>query len=235
MLFFSKRNFLIVGFLLLTISSVPAQRTVNFEVLSGPVYNFPSRLIIIQEGYPTIKHNAQYISKPFKLPPYYDFRLSLWHKDSSAWGLKFTHHKLYLKNTTPEIYRFEITHGYNIFSITRIWKRLGFTWNTAVGAIVANPESEIHGQHFQGGGLFNRGYYLGGIVGEAAVGRQFKITRDWYLSGEVRLTGAWAKVKIGSGHAEVPNVALHFLIGMGYRLFTVHQGKWHWGAKSSEY
>jgi len=207
-----------------------AQRTVNFEVLSGPVYNFPSKLIVVQDGFETIKHDAYYISKPFKLPPYYDFRLSLWHKDSSAWGLKFTHHKLYLTNSTPAIWHFEITHGYNIFSITRIWKRKEFTLNTAFGAIIANPQSTIRGMYFQGGGFLNRGYYLSGIVGEAAVGKRLKITKNWYLSGEIRFTAAWAKVKINSGYAEVPNAAIHFLVGTGYHLFSVDKKKWYWGA-----
>ncbi len=231
MIFFMKKLSWCL-FLLPGLFTIPAyaQRTVNFEVLSGPVYNFPSPLLIEQNGYEAIRLKAQYTSKPFKLPPYYDFRLSLWYKDSSAWGIKFTHHKLYLKNTTPEVERFEITHGYNIISATRIWKRLGFTWNTALGVVVANPESKIRGQDFQGGGLFNRGYYFSGMVGEAAVGRHFNITRDWYLSGEIRLTAAWVKVKISNGHAEVPNVACHFLVGTGYRLFTRHEKKWRWGA-----
>jgi hypothetical protein len=230
MIFFHKRNLFMIGFLIIIITETVAQKTINFEVLTGPVYNFPSKLIITQKEYQTIRHNAEYVSKPFHLPPYYDLRLSLWYKDSSAWGLKFTHHKIYLKNTTPEISRFEITHGYNILSITRIWKRLGFTWNTALGSIVANPESEIRGQHFHGGGLFNRGYYFAGIVGEGAVGRQFKITPNWYFSGEVRLTAAWAKVKVSNGYAEVPNLAVHFLVGTGYRIFTRQDKKWNWGA-----
>lgn len=200
--------------------SAIAQKSIHFEVLSGPVYNFPSKLIIRQEGHDVYRMNARYISKPFKLPPYYDFRLSLWSKDSSAWGLKFTHHKLYLSNPNDVVKHFEITHGYNILSATRIWKRLGFTWNTALGVVIANPENTVRDKNFQGGGLFNDGYYLAGVVGETAIGRQLKITRNWYFSGEARLTVAWAKAKIADGYAEVPNVAIHFLVGTGYRLFT---------------
>ncbi len=188
-----------------------AQHTLNFELLTGPVYNFPTKLIIHQEGYETIRHSGRYVSKPFKLPPYYDIRISLWHKDSSAWGLKFTHHK---------IQQFEITHGYNILSLTRIWKRKGFTWNTALGVVLANPESVVRGQHFQGGGLFDDGYYFAGAVAEAAVGKHFNITRNWYLSAEIRLTAAWARVHVNDGYADVPNVATHLLFGTGYRIFT---------------
>ncbi len=224
------RFLLIISSLACSNKIIQAQRTLNFEVLSGPVYNFPSKLIIQQKGYETIRLNARYRSEPFQLPPYYDLRLSLWHKDSSAWGLKFTHHKLILNNTTPEIQHFEITHGYNIISLTRIWKRKGFTWNVALGAIVGNPQSTIRNQSFHGGGLFNNGYYLSGVVGEAAVGRRFIITRDWYIAGEVRLTAAWAKVKISNGYAEVPNAAVHFLFGTGYYLFTRENKKWNWGA-----
>ena len=97
------------------------QRSIRFEVLSGPVYNFTSPLIIRQTGYPTLRIKARYRSEPFQLPPYYDFRLTLWKNDSSAWGLKFTHHKLILDNLSPpDINNFEITHGYNICSVTRM-------------------------------------------------------------------------------------------------------------------
>lgn len=206
-----------------------SQHTIRFEVLSGVVYNFRSPLIIQQEGYETLRHNARYRSEPFRLPPYYDFRLSLWKRDSAAWGLKFTHHKLILDNPGGIIQHFEITHGYNILSITRMWKRKGFIFNTALGAIVANPQSTIRGMYFHGGGLFNNGYYLSGAVGELAAAKHLKITRDWYLSGEVRFTAAWARVKIYGGYAVVPNTAIHFLIGTGYNLATRQNKKWNFG------
>lgn len=210
-------------------SQLHAQHSLRFEVLSGVVYNFPSRLIIHQEGYETIRMTARYRSEPFRLPPYYDFRLSLWKADSSAWGLKFTHHKLILDNPGGVIHHFEITHGYNIFSLTRLWKRRGFIFNVSMGAIVANPQSTIRGLYFQGGGLFNNGYYLSGAVGEAAIGRNLKIIRDWYLTGEIRATAAWARVKVHSGYADVPNTAIHFLIGTGYTFASKTDRQWKFG------
>lgn len=209
--------------------SSAAQQTLRFEVLSGLVYNFPSPLIIHQDGYETIRIKAKYRSEPFDLPPYYDFRLTLWQRDSAAWGLKFTHHKLILDNPGGDIQHFEITHGYNIFSITRLWKRKGFIFNIAGGAVIANPQSNIRHLYFQGGGLFNNGYYLSGVVGEAAVGKQIRITRDLYLSGEIRFTAAWARVKVNQGHADVPNTAIHFLAGIGYSLASRQHNKWKVG------
>jgi hypothetical protein len=147
--------------------------------------------------------------------------LSLWNENKSAWGIKFTHHKLILDNLTPEIQRFEITHGYNIISATKliVWKN--FIFNAALGAVIANPQSMIRGKYFHGGGLFNNGYYLSGAVAELAAGRQLLLTRNWYLMGEIRLTGAWARVKVSDGYADVPNKAIHFLIGTGYYLFKL--------------
>lgn len=223
-----------VLFFLFFSGSLSAQYTFRFEVLSGVVYNFPSKLIIRQKGYDPIRMTARYRSEPFRLPPYYDFRLSLWERDSSAWGLKFTHHKLILDNPGGAVHHFEITHGYNIFSITRLWKRHGFIFNGSLGAVVANPQSTIRGLYFQGGGMFNNGYYWSGVVVEAAIGRQLKITRDWYLTGEIRATMAWARVKVNSGHADVPNTAIHFLIGTGYGFLSRDHKKWKLGGIREE-
>ena len=111
---------LLGSLVLLFNSEVEPQRTIYVEVLTGRIYNVPSKLIIRQEGYETIRRNAMYSSKSFQLPPYYDFRLSLLRNDSSAFGVKFIHHKRYLTNTTNDSIDFEITHGYTILSLTRI-------------------------------------------------------------------------------------------------------------------
>jgi len=57
-------------------------------------------------------------------------------------------------------------------------KKKRVTFNKALGVVIANPDNTIRGALFQGGGLFNLGYYLSGAVGEAALDRQFKITKN---------------------------------------------------------
>jgi hypothetical protein len=37
------------------------------------------------------------------------------------------------------------------------------------------------------------------------------------LAGELKLTLSWATVPVFEGEADVPNRALHFLAGLGYR------------------
>ena len=44
-------------------------------------------------------------------------------------------------------------------------------------------------------------------------GRLF--TKRWFLNAEVKSTIAYANVKVISGHADVYNVAFHFILGLG--------------------
>jgi hypothetical protein len=51
----------------------------------------------------------------------------------------------------------------------------------------------------------------------AGVGRRWPEAARLSLSGEVRLTLSWVTIPVFEGDADVPNRALHFLLGLGYR------------------
>ena len=118
----------------------------NFEGLIRPVYNIPSALIIQQEGFSDYTMTARYNSKPFKLPPYYDFRLSYWLTDTVSIGLKFTHHKIILENPNEVVPAFSITHGYNLLTVYAARKIVflkGSLLDIGFGAIIGHPEGQI--------------------------------------------------------------------------------------------
>jgi hypothetical protein len=110
----------------------------------GSAYNFKTGLVIKQEEYPDIRFKAKYATKPFATPPYYDFHIVRW-KRTNGWGLKITHHKLYLINNPSEVQRFTITDGFNIFTLTRQWKIAGFIYHIGGGVVITHPESVIRG------------------------------------------------------------------------------------------
>lgn len=92
----------------------------------GAAYNFRTPLHIKQRNAQNIEIDADYRTEPFTPPVYYDIRVSTWQSDR-GWELKFTHHKLILDNTPPEVQRFSITNGYNFLTLNRLWQSKGLT------------------------------------------------------------------------------------------------------------
>jgi len=93
----------------------------NVEFHGGIPINLPLPLTIKQNNQPDIKLTAQFDSEPFVPPIYWVFRISKW-KNNKAWEFEMMHQKLYLKNTTPEVQYFSITHGYNQLMVNRAFK-----------------------------------------------------------------------------------------------------------------
>lgn len=185
----------------------------------GSAYNFKTPLIIQQVEHEDIRLKAEYATRPFATPPYYDLQIVRWNQ-TKGWGLKITHHKLYLKNNPPEVQRFTITDGYNLLTLTRQWEISGFIYHIGGGAVLTHPESVIRGHHFsETEGLLHSGYHLSGPVAEAAIEKRIDLSRKWLLSLEGRITGSYVKVPIAKGHARTSNVALHALAGIGYKMY----------------
>jgi hypothetical protein len=87
-----------------------------------------------------------------------------------------------------------------------------------LGAIFAYPSSVVAGQAFSGsGGLFNSGLYLAGPAVLFGLNKEFPLSSNFYLNGEVQLTTGWALVPTAVGHAQAANFALHLLFGGGYK------------------
>jgi len=199
---------------------------VKIELLSGFIYNFKTPLNIQQDGSPDIKFNAKYYSEPFALPPYYDIRFSKW-RNNRAWGIQFTHQKIFLENKPPEVQRFSISHGLNELFILRMFKKDQLLYHLGAGLILAHPESTIRDEAFSetGGIYLDKGYYLSGVCMSGTAGYNKTVYKNLFLSLEARITGAWARVPVSNGHAFVTNLAFHGLLGLG----------WSFGAEKNQY
>ena len=56
-----------------------------------------------------------------------------------------------------------------------------------------------------------------GPAAQLAFSERIPFQRRMFLDLETKLTGAWARVPIACGTADVPNLAAHGLIGIGFR------------------
>lgn len=204
--------------LLLPFTCPAQQRSWEVGIAGGAVHNFKTPLRIQQHDFATIRLDARYRTEPFNPPVYYDIRVSTW-KEASGWELKLTHHKLILQNNPPDVQRFSITNGFNLLTLNRLWLYKGLTWSAGAGLVITHPESTVRHQPFpENRGILNKGYYISGPTLEAAVAKRYYFAERWYVLGEGRLTGSYVQVPVAEGNARVSNVALHALLGIGFRL-----------------
>ena len=205
----------IVPFLFFAQTTTYAQSRWSFELHGGEVYNVPMPLRIKQQGYPDLKLSARYHTEALTLPVYWDWRFSRWH-DNKSWEFEAIHHKLYLENTTPEIQKFNISHGFNMLMINRGFDRKKFHYRFGAGIVLAHPESNIRGKEFGNtNDDWDMGYYLSGPVLNFALGKPIRLGSRFYLNAEAKTTFAFSHIKIAEGHANVYNLAFHLVIGIG--------------------
>jgi hypothetical protein len=194
--------------------SILAQPHWTFELHSGEVYNVPLPLTIKQQGYPDIKLTARYHSEPFTLPVYWDMRLGHWQSNKS-WEFEVIHHKLYLDNTTDEVQKFNISHGFNMVMLNRGFAKRTFRYHAGAGIVLTHPESKIRGKEFGNtGNDWDMGYYLSGPVMNLAISRPIRLGDRLYLNAEAKTTLAYAHIRIAEGHADVYNLAFHLILGI---------------------
>jgi len=193
----------------------PAAAEWRFEAHAGSALSAPSPLTLRQAGQPELHLDAHWETRPWRDAPYYAYRLAWW-RGRSGWELQQLHHKVYLSDPTPLVQQFEVTHGYNMVSLARAWRRRVWTARVGAGVVIAHPHSSVRGLTFsQQGGLFG-GYFLTGPAVHAGIGARLGDVVT--LLPEIRLTAARARVPIASGDAGVPNFALHLQLGVGLRL-----------------
>jgi hypothetical protein len=210
---------IIVG-LLLVVGAAPvsAIELSSFELFFGGAWNADSTLTVRQQGHPDIELTAEWDTRPFEQPLYWAFRFGFNRNDLGAWELQFIHHKIYLVNTTEELASFEITHGFNILSFNRSFESLPVNLRVGAGLVLAHPDSVVRDEHSSGGGgLFGTGYELTGPVIMAGVGKDFDLSSRFFVDLELQLTVGWVDVPVFEGEASTTNVALHWLVGAGYR------------------
>jgi hypothetical protein len=189
---------------------------IGLELFGGVAFNVPTSLTVRQAGADDLELTAHYRTRPFQQPVYWSVRL-FWQRVSTSWAIQFMHHKLYLDNNPPEIQHFEVTHGFNILTVQHAWRRPNFSLRLGAGVVLPNSDSVVRGQSYADGGSgLGSHYKIGGPALMAGVGKQFSLNRHFFVSTEGQLTAAWATVTVAEGEADVFNLALHFLLGIGY-------------------
>jgi len=202
--------------LLLGVLVTQAQGRISVEGFLGAAVNFDTPLSIQQDNHPTLDFSAHYETRPFQGPLYYALRFS-YKRISSTWELQFIHHKLHLSNPTKEIQSFEITHGFNIFSLNRSFPSRFLAWRIGFGLVLAHAESKVRGRAYSGhGGLLDTGYHLTGPALIGGTGKEFPISAHFRLLTEIQLIAARARIPVADGTARAPNIALHILLGIAH-------------------
>lgn len=210
-----KASIFIACLLSILCETIQAQTRWSFEMHGGGVWNVPMPLTIRQNGQPEISISSRFHTEPFTLPFYEDARLIRW-KGNNSWEFEFLHHKLYLNNTTAEIQKYNISHGFNMLMINRGFNRQKFQWRYGAGIILAHPESKIRDKIFgDSENDWDLGYSVSGPVVNIAVGRRIYFTRQLYLNAEAKSTFAYSRIKIAEGNSDVWNLAFHLIFGIG--------------------
>ncbi|HSB62619.1 MAG TPA: hypothetical protein VLJ18_00575 [Thermoanaerobaculia bacterium] len=205
--------------LALALSFRPARAAdpVVIEVFGGSALQLRTRTTFRQEGEPDLRFTARWETHPFLPAPYYAWRVGLWH-GRGAWELQWLHHKAYLENPPPEIQSFEVSHGYNILTFGRAMRLTGgLELHAGAGPVITHTEGVVRGRTIESTGTtFADGYDLAGAAIMVGAGWKLPLVGGLFATVNAEATGAWARVKIAGGTADVPNVALHGLVGLGY-------------------
>jgi hypothetical protein len=147
--------------------------------------------------------------------PYYDVKVGV-AREPWAFELELIHHKLYLANRPAEVDTFEITHGYNPILLNVVREKWGAAFRAGAGILLAHPQSTIRGLRFpETGGIL--GWYVSGPAAQAGVSKWRDFGRHFFAGAEGKFVGAWARVPIVQGSADVPNLSLHGLVTVGWR------------------
>jgi hypothetical protein len=214
-----KNNCLFLIIVLIFASNTAqTQKLITIEFYSGLPYNVPLPLTISQSGQQDISLTAHYRSDAFEIPIYWNWRISYWN-DNHAFEIEATHHKIFLKNTPPEIQEFSISHGLNTITFNYAWKDNGFVFRTGVGLVLAHPESIVRGKKFdESGGIFDAAYQLTGPTINLAAGKRFNLSRKLFFELDTKINLSYAKVPVVDGEAKLYNIALQFNFGFGFDL-----------------
>jgi hypothetical protein len=211
--------------ILFALNTSQAQKLIAIEFYSGLPYNVPLPLTISQVGEQDISLTAHYRSEPFEIPIYWNWRISYW-DDNHAFEIEATHHKIFLKNTPPEIQEFSISHGFNTITFNYAWKDYGFVFRAGCGVVLAHPESILRGKKFdESGGIFGAAYQLTGPTINLAAGKRFNITRRLFFELDTKINLSYAKVPVADGEAKLYNIAVQFNFGLGFDLLELQHNK----------
>ena len=181
----------------------------------GLALNAPLPLTIRQDSAATIRLRARFATHAFARPLYYLVRIERVRRERS-WGAELVHHKLYLENKPPEVQRFDISHGFNLLSVSYGVERGRGFGRFGLGAVLTHPENVIRGrtlaepQHLLGG------YYFSGPMAQLALGVAGGDRLGAF--GETKLVGAHARVPVAGGSSQFWHLSAHAIGGLQGRL-----------------
>jgi hypothetical protein len=182
---------------------------------AGLQYNVPLPLVIRQSGHPDLRLTARFDTRPFFEVPYYDVKVGMT-REPWAFELELVHHKLYLVNRPPEVDTFEITHGYNPILLNVVRDDWGVAFRAGAGFVFTHPQTTVRGLRFpETGGIL--GWYVSGPAAQVGFSKSWEFGRHFVAGVEGKAVGAWARVPIVGGSADVPNLSLHGLVTVGWR------------------
>ena len=204
------------GMILLLPISITAQHSWTVEISGGGAYSLNSPLRLQQSGYDDLEFDADYATHSFQPPLYYSLRLARW-TGNRGWEVELVHLKLQLTNPPAEVQHFEISHGHNLLTVNRVWMIKNFILRAGAGVVIAHPENTVRGKTLnEHRGALGTGHYLAGPTVQAAVGKTFPVSQHVFFALEGKVTGSYSTIPIADGHATVPVVALHGVVGLGY-------------------
>jgi hypothetical protein len=191
---------------------VRAEDRFRAQFFGGTSWSVPSTLAVDQSGLSRLELRARWETRPLEDAPYYAARVALW-SGRRGWELQLLHHKIYLTNETPEVERFEVSHGWNLITLQGAGRGQALEGRGGAGAVVAHPAGRIRGRDVDTGA-----YHLSGAGALVGAGKSFAISRRFFASAEAQVTLSWARVPIETGHARTVNAAFHVLFGFGFGL-----------------
>lgn len=201
----------------LTLTPHAALAQIEAQAFLGSSVSAPSPLSITQHGQPDIRVTAHWATRPFRPTWYYAARLGLW-RGSRGWLLDFTHHKLDMFDRPRSIQQFEIANGVNLLTLSRGFRSGKFSWAVGAGPVITFPINRVRGQELERGRGFFGGYFLSGVTAMGSATRRFPLFAGAFLSLDGRLSATYLRVPVANGHASVPNLGLHFHVGLGYEV-----------------
>ncbi len=196
-------------------ASSRARSGFSVSLFGGLSLTPPLPLRIVQEGEPDLQLQARWATESFQYPFYYDVRVG-YSREKLGWELEMLHDKLVLKNLPPEVQLFRVSHGYNRITANQLWNPGPVLARFGLGVVIAHPENVVRGEPLPTGGFFGLDFYLSGVTAQIAAERCFFIVSGFFAAPEIKLTASWARVPVARGYADVPCLALHLLVGLGY-------------------
>jgi hypothetical protein len=188
----------------------------SLEIQGSAAENISMPLHISQKGYPDINLIAKFNSRSLTAPISWDWRISHW-SGGQAWEIEAIHHKLFLENTTNEVTRFNISHGFNIVCINKAFEHNYFVSRVGMGIVLAHAENIVRSLSYDDSeGFIKIGYYeFAGPVLNLSISRPINFSKRWFLNAEAKSTFAYARVKVANGNADLYNIAFHVILGLG--------------------